>query len=147
MYADTSVFGGCFDSEFQAESRQFFDEVRQGRFMIVVSDITSRELAQAPEEVRRTLAGLPVEQVEFVESSEESESLQEAYLRAEVVGRASSNDAGHIALATVADVDIVVSWNFRHIVHFEKIAGYEGVNALRGYRSPRIYSPREVIEP
>jgi hypothetical protein len=39
-----------------------------------------------------------------------------------------------------------VSWNFKHIVHFEKIAGYEGVNRLRGYRSPKIYSPREVVK-
>jgi hypothetical protein len=46
-----------------------------------------------------------------------------------------------------AEVDIVVSWNFKHIVHFEKIAGYEGVNTLRGFRSPRIYSPKEVVEP
>ena len=38
------------------------------------------------------------------------------------------------------------SWNFKHIVHFEKIAGYQGVNSLRGYRSPKIYSPREVVK-
>jgi hypothetical protein len=44
-------------------------------------------------------------------------------------------------------VDIVVSWNFKHIVHFDKIAGFETVNTLKYYRSPRIYSPREVIEP
>jgi putative membrane protein len=45
------------------------------------------------------------------------------------------------------DKAFVVSWNFKHIVHFEKIGGYEGVNSLRGYRSPRIYSPREVVTP
>ena len=38
------------------------------------------------------------------------------------------------------------SWNFKHIVHFEKIGGYEGVNTLKGYRSPKIYSPKEVVE-
>ena len=64
-----------------------------------------------------------------------------------VVGRASLSDAEHIAVATVANVDIVVSWNFKHIVHFEKTGGYEGVNTLHGYRSPRIYSPREVVTP
>ncbi len=51
----------------------------------------------------------------------------------------------HIAVATVSNVDLVVSWNFKHIVHFEKIGGYEGVNSLCGYRSPKIYSPREVV--
>ncbi len=49
--------------------------------------------------------------------------------------------------ASVADVDMIVSWNFRHIVHFEKIHGYHGVNLIRGYRPVDIYSPKEVIEP
>ncbi len=146
VYADTSVFGGCFDADFEAGSRIFFDEVRRGRFAILVSDVTARELAPAPEEVRRVLAELPAEQIEFVESSAESEALRQAYLEAGVVGPASANDAAHVALATVVDADMVVSWNFKHIVHFEKIAGYEGVNTLHGYRSPKIYSPREVVE-
>lgn len=72
--------------------------------------------------------------------------MRKAYLAAGVVGPASSNDAAHIAVATVADVDIVVSWNFKHIVHFDKIAGFEGVNLLHGFRSPRIHSPKEVVE-
>jgi hypothetical protein len=63
-----------------------------------------------------------------------------------VVGAASRNDAAHIALATIFGAELVVSWNFKHIVHFEKIAGYEGVNSLRGYRSPKIYSSREVVK-
>lgn len=47
--------------------------------------------------------------------------------------------------ATVAGADIVVSWNFKHIVHFEKIAGYNAVNLLNGYKSIAIFSPREVV--
>jgi hypothetical protein len=97
--------------------------------------------------VRGVLGGLPPEQVEIVTTSPESDGLRKAYLEAAVVGPASSNDAAHIAVATVSNVDLVVSWNFKHIVHFEKIGGYEGVNSLRGYRSPRIYSPREVVTP
>jgi predicted nucleic acid-binding protein len=147
VYADTSVLGGCFDPEFEAESRKFLDEVRQGRFTMVISDVTMEELQPAPEEVRQVLATLPAEHVELVEVSDEAEALRQAYLEAGIVGFASSNDAAHIAAATVAEVDIVVSWNFKHIVHFEKIAGYEGVNTLRGFRSPRIYSPKEVVEP
>lgn len=147
VYADTSVFGGCFDPEFEAESRKFFDEVRQGRFTVVISDVTVEELQPAPEEVRQVLADLPPEFVEMVEASDEMEALRQAYLEAGIVGIASSNDAAHIAAATAAEVDIVVSWNFKHIVHFEKIAGYQGVNTLRGFRSPRIYSPKEVVEP
>ena len=54
-------------------------------------------------------------------------------------------DAEHIASASVAEVDFVVSWNFKHIVQFEKIAGYQAVNLLNGYREIRIYSPKEVV--
>ena len=110
--------------------RAFFDEVRQGRFTVVIADVTVEELQPAPEEVRQVLATLPPEHVELVEGSDEAEALRQAYLDAGVVGPASSNDAAHIAAATIADVDIVISWNFKHIVHFEKIAGYEGVNTL-----------------
>jgi hypothetical protein len=111
----------------------------------VISDVILAELSLAPEPVRRVLADLPMSRIEFVSSSAESKELQQAYLDAGVVGPASGNDAAHIALATIFGVELVVSWNFKHIVHFEKIAGYEGVNSLRGYRSPKIYSPREVV--
>jgi hypothetical protein len=53
---------------------------------------------------------------------------------------------GRNSMATVFGADLVVSWTFKHIVHFEKIEGYEGVNSLRGYRSPKNYSPREVVK-
>src|SRR5580704_6001106 len=147
VYADTSVFGGCFDDEFKAESVGFFEEVRQGRFIVVVSNVTLDELELAPDLVRGVLADLPPQQVEIVSASPESDALRDAYLEAAVVGPASINDAAHIAVATISKVDLVVSWNFKHIVHFERIGGYEGVNSLRGYRSPRIYSPREVVTP
>ena len=147
VYADTSVFGGCFDDEFKTESIRFFEEVRQRHFVVVVSNVTLDELELAPNQVRGVLAGLPAEQVELVNTSAESDELRNAYLEAGVVGPASTNDAAHIAVATTSSVDLVVSWNFKHIVHFEKIGGYEGVNSLRGYRSPRIYSPREVVTP
>ena len=55
-------------------------------------------------------------------------------------------DAEHIASASVADVDLIVSWNFKHIVHFEKIRGYHAVNLLRGFHQIPIHSPTEVIE-
>ena len=57
----------------------------------------------------------------------------------------SAADAEHIAAATVAGVDLMVSWNFKHIVHFDKIRGFEAVNLLQGYKPIRIHSPREVV--
>jgi hypothetical protein len=146
VYADTSVFGGCFDAEFEQASRRFFEDVLQGRIQLVLSDTTALELTAAPEHVRRVLTDLPPSSVERVMLNEEIERLRDAYLAHGVVGPASSRDAEHIAAATVADVDMIVSWNFKHIVHYEKISGYQGVNLLEGYSAVRIYSPLEVVE-
>ncbi len=147
IYADTSVFGGCFDDEFSADSRRFFEEVGSGRFLLVVSETTLFELAEAPAEVREVLTRLPTGSLEIIQAPEEIAVLRDAYVQAGVLGGASIRDAAHVASASVADVDIIVSWNFRHIVHFEKIRGFRAVNLLKGYRMVEIYSPKEVIEP
>ena len=116
VYADTSVFGGCFDTEFEEVSRRFFDEVRQGRIQLVLSDTTLLELTGAPDKVRRVLADLSPTSHERIFLSDEIEQLRDAYLAHGVVGSAAKRDAEHIAAATVADVDLIVSWNFKHIV-------------------------------
>lgn len=145
VYADTSVFGGCFDDEFSVESRRFFDEVRQGRFLLVVSEILLFELRGAPVHVREVLTKLPTEAVEVVENPEEVVALRDAYLSVGILTETSSQDATHVAAASVADADLIVSWNFKHIVHFEKIRGFHAVNLLKGYRMVEIYSPKEVV--
>ncbi len=147
VYADTSVFGGCCDDEFQAHSRAFFDEVRAGRFVLVLSATTLRELAGAPEAVRQVLAALADEPVEVIDPTPEIETLRDAYVAAGVVGPASLLDAEHIAAASAAEVDVIVSWNFKHIVHYEKIRGYHGVNLLQGYPLIAIHTPRELVTP
>lgn len=146
VYADTSVFGGCFDNEFEDESKRFFADIKAGKFILVVSAITLRELDQAPDKVQKVLNELSPKNVEIIESSVEISYLRDAYLEAGILGPESNADAEHIASASVAGVDFVVSWNFKHIVHFEKIAGYQAVNLLNGYKEIRIYSPKEVVE-
>lgn len=146
IYADTSVFGGCFDDEFAEISKAFFKDIELGNFSLVISATTIRELDRAPEHVQRVLANLPPEMVEVIDYSEEIGALRDDYLAAGVVGPEGKSDAEHIASASVADVDLVVSWNFKHIVHYEKISGYQAVNLLNGYKPIRIYSPREVVK-
>ncbi len=145
VYADTSVFGGCFDEEFAEITGRSFDEVRQGRFRLVVSTTTLRELQRAPEEVRQVVESIPETSIETFEVDEEVTALRDAYIQSGVVGPASLLDAEH--MAAVADVDLIVSWNFKHIVNFQKIRGYHAVNLLRGYRQIPIHSPWEVAEP
>jgi hypothetical protein len=145
VYADTSVYGGCFDVEFEAESRAFFEAVRRGRFELVISPTVLSELQRAPEQVRRIPAELPDHAVEMIEFDDDVRVLRDAYLAANILGADHQADAEHIAFASVAEVDFVVSWNFKHIVQFEKIAGYQAVNLLNGYREIRIYSPKEMV--
>jgi predicted nucleic acid-binding protein len=142
IYADTSVFGGCFDDEFEADSRALMAAFQAGQFRLVVSSTVLEELANAPKQVRQVLVALP--RAEMIDATPESGVLCNAYLAAGVVGSASKRDAEHIAIASVAAVDMIVSWNFKHIVHYEKIAGYHAVNLMHGYPCPRIYSPKEV---
>jgi hypothetical protein len=70
--------------------------------------------------------------------------LQSAYQAHGVLPARFRADMLHIALATIADVDVLVSWNFRHIVRLDKIGLFNGVNLELGYRTLSIYSPREV---
>jgi len=74
----------------------------------------------------------------------ETAELAEAYQNRGIISPKYHDDGTHIALATSAEVDLLVSWNFKHIVHFEKIRLFNAVNLERGYKSLQIYSPREV---
>lgn len=145
IYIDTSVFGGCFDEEFAEASLALFEQIKAGKFILVISSILGRELDPAPAEVQQILDDLSSEMVESIPDAPEIVQLRDAYLAAGVVGTASKADAEHIAAASVAEVDFVVSWNFKHIVNYERINGYQAVNLLNGYKPINIYSPREVV--
>lgn len=143
VYVDTSVIGGCFDPEFQSWSNGLMEDFRRGVFSLVLSDVTASEMASAPEVVRE----LHAELLSFAESlsvTEEALSVLSAYESHEALGDRFRNDMLHIALATVAQVDVPVSWNFRHIVRFDKIQQFNGINLEFGYKTLAIYSPREV---
>ncbi len=143
VYADSSVYGGAFDEEFAAASREFFELVRAGRFRLVVSTAVSDELQSAPEQVRN-LFGEMRQFAETAEITEEALRLQEAYLTAAIVGQKWETDALHVAMATESQCSVIVSWNFKHIVNFQKIPLYNGVNLAHGYMPIAIHTPQEV---
>ncbi len=64
---------------------------------------------------------------------------------AKIVGKRYTTDAFHVALATVAGADVIVSWNCKHIVHLEKIRGFNAVNLLNGFANIEIRTPEEVV--
>jgi predicted nucleic acid-binding protein len=144
VYADTSVFGGCFDTDFAAESERFFDLVRAGRVKLLVSEVVVRELASAPQQVRELLESLPVDSVLQVGLTRDVIELREACLAAGILDRQSTDDATHVTAATVARADAIVSWNFKHIVRIDNMRAYNQVNLQTGFGLLSIVSPQEV---
>jgi len=145
IYVDSSVFGGCCDSQFREDSRRLFEAVRKGIFRVLLTEVVLREIEKAPEEIQQVLASLPQGAFERVDIDYEIISLRDAYLSADIVSEKWVNDATHVAAATVAHADAIVSWNFRHIVRLDKIKAYNQVNLLNGYGILTILSPKEVI--
>jgi len=144
VYVDTSVYGGTQDEEFAKVSERFFDRARRGKYLVLISDITLAELDRAPEKVRQVFADLPDGCVEEIRIDDEVNALAQAYIDVGVLDGSSRADAAHVAAATVARADLVLSWNFRHIVNYERIRGFNGVNALNGYPQIEIRSPMEI---
>lgn len=145
LYLDTSVIGGFFDKEFANETQLLFDSILNGDFNIIISSITEDELITAPVQVRNLINIIPDESVLRVGLTQEAVLLADSYIKEGVVGRTSRNDCFHIALATINNADILVSWNFKHIVNVMRIRGYNAVNLLNGYKSIDIRSPKELI--
>ena len=144
VYVDTSVIGGCLDEEFYTASNQLLHRSRTGDVVLVISDTTLAELASAPRTVREVLEDLPETCLEWIYQNTESEELADEYIRQGVVSRRMLVDAQHIAVATVARVDVLVSWNFRHIVNLDRIHGFNAVNLRAGYPLLEIRSPLEL---
>jgi hypothetical protein len=145
IYVDASVVGGCEDDEFAEHSIRLMDCFVRGDFVLVVSNLTVQELAAAPDEVRKRLASVPEAHIETLQLDAEARELAEAYIAAGVLTAKMRADAQHIAIATVARVDVLVSWNFKHIVNLQRIHGYNSVNLRRAYPMLEIRAPREVL--
>jgi hypothetical protein len=76
----------------------------------------------------------------------EVESLAQTYISEKALGKASTNDAYHIALSSVHRLDCLISWNFKHIVNFDKIRMFNSINIRLGYPMIDIRSPLEFLK-
>jgi len=134
VYVDTSTFGGVFDDYPRFEGcREFFELAAKGKYRIVISDITRRELALAPQHVRDFLNGLPHEVIEVCFVNYEIEELAQKYIEAGILSDDDLADAQHVAAATINEVDYIVSCNFKHLVRAVQIRRFNAVNFANGY--------------
>ena len=144
LYLDTSVFGGLYDEEFQEITKPLFERIEKSEFEIIFSNITEQELENAPQIIKSTINLLPQNSTLLVKSDLEAAQLAKKYIDEKVVGPTSYADCLHIALATIHNANILVSWNFKHIVNVVRIGGYNSVNIAAGYKPIDIRSPREL---
>lgn len=146
IYIDTSVVGGYYDAEFEIATKEFFKNVETGEFTLVISELLEAELLRAPEHVRNHLGKYSTKRFEKVELTEEAKELADHYIAEQVVGKTSKADCQHIAIAILNKVDVLVSWNFKHIVNLKRIRGYNSVNLKFKYSILEIRTPKEISE-
>ncbi len=145
IYVDTSVIGGCEDDLFQDASRRLFQWFFDGRATLVLSEVTLDELANAPTRVQAWLDRVPSAHLETIAPSDAATRLADAYLAAGALSRRSHDDAQHVAFASIARVDSLASWNFRHLVNEPRIAKFHRVNREMGYPAIPIENPEGLI--
>lgn len=137
IYIDTSVVGGYFDEEFKEAKIGLFERLQNNEVIFVVSDLLDLELIHAPTNVRELLYKYSSDKFERVELTEEAIKLGDTYISEKVVGQTSLEDCRHIALATINKVDVLASWNFKHIVNLDRIKGYNSGKPSRGVSNDR----------
>ena len=113
------------------------------RLLPVVSELVPAEVQVAPLQVQEKFDELLAWE-RALKLDRNTLDLAAEYTRHGILPLRFRNDLLPVGLATVANVDVLVSWNFKHIVRLERIRLYSAVNLEAGYRPIEIYSPREV---
>ena len=150
IYIDTSIFNFAFSDDVPKEkdvTLRLLDEVRKGKYEVYISEVVIREINRASKEKAKKLIELINEIVsEELPIDDEVLELARRYITEGIIPEKYENDAVHIAVASVNNLDAIISWNFEHIVKLKTKKEVTGVNAVSGYKDIEIYSPWEVIE-
>jgi predicted nucleic acid-binding protein len=149
LYIDTSVLGGIFDTEDQRRVntvenliKLIKDDVYEG----FISFLTLDEVSKAPVEIQEGLKSTISESgFKILEEAEECIMLADAYVDEKIIPEKYRNDARHIAIGIVHECDLIVSWNYRHMVNITVRRLINSVNLKMGYKTIEIVSPEEVI--
>lgn len=154
LYLETSVFGFCFD-EFEYNrtkkemTEELFSQLANNQLNGYISDIVLQEIDKTPDlKLKQNILdlikkiNLPIIEVDESEVS----NLTNLYLSERVIPLKYENDAIHMAIATVSEVDVLVTWNCKHLANEIKIREIKSVNLKEGYtKGIDIRTPEEVI--
>ncbi len=143
LYIDTSVIGGYFDPEFTVATRELWRQMEAGKYPFYASSVSVSELVRAPDHVRTLMANTFAGSI--LTLTPEAVALAAHYMAAKVVPVRYAEDADHVAVAVVHKIDLVVSWNFKHLVNLHRESAFNAVNLLQGYPPVRIVNPQQLI--
>lgn len=146
IYIDTSVIGGYYDAPLQEATRQLFERIADREFDVYFSEVNDAELMNAPQQVKEVKDLIPCDCFHQIVVTDEVETLSQLYISEKALSKASENDAYHIAFASVYKIDCLISWNFKHIVNYNKIKLFNAINLRFGYPLIDIRSPLEFLK-
>jgi len=151
IYLETTIFNFPFADDapqYKADAVKLFEEIKAGKFKpytsgYVIIELDDTENLEKLEQMKALISDYGVVKIPV---SKEAERLASLYVKEGIIPERFLTDAIHIAAATVADLDFIVSLNFKHIVKRKTIVGTEVINAREGYRRVYIHTPAEVID-
>jgi predicted nucleic acid-binding protein len=150
LYLDTSVISHLDASDVpdkEADTKRLWEDIKAGKYEVVISELTLVEMRNCPEPKRSFLREAITQIISVhVERNDESQRLSDLYVEIGGLPPKSRDDATHIAIATISSCDIILSWNFRHIVNLRAMTAVEAVNIKEGYKPIRILSPAMILE-
>ena len=150
LYIETSTWNFVFadDSpEKMDTTKEFFELARRGVYEVYISEVVQAEINRAPEAIKNKLLRL-IEQIEpiVLKLTTEAEDLADIYIKRKIIPDKKIEDALHVAIATLEEVDAVVTWNYKHLANIRKAELFFGVNLEQGFhKKVEIITPWEVI--
>ena len=150
IYLDTSVISHLKQDdtlEKMTDTLTLWEEIKQGLYDVYISTVTLDELEQCSEP-KRTIMFEYLSEIEFttIELNEEIYDIAQKFIDNNVLTIKSFDDCRHIACAIYFECDIIISWNFKHIVNHRTMTGVKLISALTGYNEVSIYTPTILIE-
>lgn len=148
LYLDTTVFNFAFADDCPIErdiTRNFFRQI--DNFDVSISDIVLQEISRCSSEKQKKLMDIVNKyDLDILHFDQDADDLANAYIKNKIIPVKFQDDANHIAIASINNCDVILSWNFKHIVKVKTKREVAGINLLMGYNSIDIYTPREVID-
>lgn len=150
VYLDTSVISYLYQEDAQEKMQdtlQLWERFKAQQYEVYISDIVINEISGCTEEKLNILMDY-LNQIEYhlIITDEDTVGLAEKFIDFRILKQKSFDDCQHIASAILSGCDIIISWNFKHIVNIKTIRGVKVITTLEGYKDLLIFPPSALLE-